>query len=78
MIVDRPPTSIRTEISTFNEWEERSMPRCPLCGSTGKEMEYDCDFSFSEIKSFICQHCGTSFNARSDEEDVTTAGRDKT
>ena len=47
------------------------MTRCPFCGGVGEEMDYDCDFSLSEIKLFICQHCGTSFKARSDQEGTT-------
>jgi len=26
-------------------------------------MEYDCDFSFSEVKRYMCRRCGTSFEA---------------
>ncbi len=38
-------------------------PRCPSCGGLCEEMEYDCDFSFSEVKRYMCRRCGTSFEA---------------
>jgi len=51
------------------------MCRCPFCTSVGKEMEYDCDFSVSEIKSFMCPRCGATFKAHS--VGMTTMKREK-
>ncbi|MEM2093440.1 MAG: hypothetical protein QXE16_04060 [Candidatus Bathyarchaeia archaeon] len=45
----------------FVEGETELRSRCPFCGSLGEEMEYDCDFSFSEVKRFVCRRCGRGF-----------------